>query len=135
MKNAFFNKAFEKAGDVAAKKHRLLRLVTQLGIKLQKVNWNNLNVQSVKSKVSVFGRIGKAYAKGDYRQVSVKTILIITAAIIYFVNPMDLIPDLVPITGLTDDVGVLLWVYGSVRGEVERFLEWERTQLSGKLLE
>ena len=134
MKNVFFNRAFEKAGDITAKKHRLLRLIAQLGMKLQRVNWKTVNIDSARSKASVFGRIGKAYANGQYRDFSVRTILIIVAAIIYFVNPMDLIPDLIPITGLTDDVGVLLWVYSSVKGEIDRFLEWEQAKLSGKLL-
>ena len=55
--------------------------------------------------------------------------MLIVAAVIYFVNPLDLVPDIIPLTGLTDDFAVLLWVYNSVSNEVERFIEWEKTHV------
>lgn len=84
---------------------------------------------SIKDKFFVLGRLIKAYALGDYRQIPWKTILLIVAAIIYFVNPLDLIPDLVPLTGLTDDFAVLVWVYNSVSTEIDKFVAWEEDQL------
>jgi uncharacterized membrane protein YkvA (DUF1232 family) len=56
----------------------------------------------------------------------------ILAAIIYFLNPIDLIPDFIPGLGLTDDFSVLLWVYNSVSTEVVKFLEWEKSTLQVK---
>jgi len=31
--------------------------------------------------------------------------------------------------GLTDDFGVLIWVYNSIQGEINKFLEWEKSLL------
>ena len=56
--------------------------------------------------------------------------MIVLAAIIYFLNPIDLIPDFIPALGLTDDFSVLLWVYNTVHNEVNKFLIWERSTLS-----
>ncbi len=84
---------------------------------------------SIKDKFFVLGRLIKAYALGKYRQIPWKTILLIVAAIIYFVNPLDLIPDLVPLTGLTDDFAVLVWVYNSVSSEIDKFVAWEEDHL------
>lgn len=84
---------------------------------------------SIKDKFFVLGRLIKAYALGNYRQIPWKTILLIVAAIIYFVNPLDLIPDVVPLTGLTDDFAVLVWVYNSVSSEIDKFVAWEEDQL------
>ncbi len=42
------------------------------------------------------------------KNVDLKTKLIITAALGYFIFPADLIPDLAPIIGFTDDFGVLM---------------------------
>lgn len=75
------------------------------------------------------GRLIKAYALGEYRDISWRTILLVTAAIIYFINPVDLIPDLIPITGFTDDIGVLIWVYNSVNAELEKFIMWEQSRV------
>ena len=42
--------------------------------------------------------------------VSLKTKLIISAALGYFILPIDFIPDFAPLIGFTDDVGVLLLI-------------------------
>ena len=130
MKNAFFQRAQRKAVDVATRKHRLLNLVAQLFRKMQGMNWKEEGLQSAKSRLSVFGRLSKAYALGQYRNIPWKTLLIIVAAILYFVNPFDLLPDLIPIAGFTDDFGVLLWAYSAVNKEIDKFLAWEQSQIS-----
>jgi uncharacterized membrane protein YkvA (DUF1232 family) len=132
MENVFFQRAFGRATATASKKQRLLRLASQAFSKVQRVEWKGINSLSVKSKITAFGRLSRAYALGYYREVKLKSMILIVAAILYFVNPMDLIPDIIPITGLTDDFAVLLWVYGSIREEIEKFLEWERTKLPVK---
>jgi uncharacterized membrane protein YkvA (DUF1232 family) len=130
MKNAFFKAALEKAAKMVGKPGRLILLLSQLGMKLRDVNWKNVDAISVREKLSVIGRLIKAYALGEYRQVPWKTMLIMIAAVIYFVNPIDLIPDVVPVLGLTDDFGVLLWVYNAVNLEVEKFIAWEKSKLT-----
>ncbi len=129
FKNIFFQKALQQASGILSRKNRLLGLVAQLFHKSQNINWKNVNATSLKSHICVFGRLSKAYALGHYRDVSWKTMLLVVAAIVYFVNPMDLLPDLVPIAGLTDDFAVLMWVYSSITSEVDKFLTWERSQL------
>ena len=119
-----------KAAKVAGKPGRLLLLFSTLAMKLRTVNWKEVKKEDFKEKFFVFGRLIKAYAKGQYRAIPWRTFLIIVAAAIYFVNPLDLIPDLLPIVGLGDDFAVLLWVYNAVSGEVEKFLSWERTQIT-----
>jgi uncharacterized membrane protein YkvA (DUF1232 family) len=54
--------------------------------------------------------------------------LVLLGAVIYFVNPLDLIPDMVPFAGLTDDFAVLLWVYNSMGNEIEKFQSWESSR-------
>lgn len=91
------------------------------------VNWSKVSVAAAKEKLSVFSRLASAYASGKYREVPWKTVMTILAAIIYFLNPLDLVPDFIPLMGLTDDFGVLLWVYNSVQAEINKFLEWEKS--------
>ena len=127
MKNPFFDIALAKAARLAGKPGRIMLLLTKLGSKLTQVDWKSVSVSSAKEKLSIFSRIASAYASGKYRDISWKSILIVLAAIIYFLNPIDLIPDFIPVLGLTDDFSVLLWVYSTIGGEIDKFLAWERS--------
>ncbi|MDQ2656626.1 MAG: DUF1232 domain-containing protein [Bacteroidota bacterium] len=131
--NKFFNAALRNATAMIGRPSRLLAVLPRLASKLKEVNWRSVNGISVKEKFFVLGRLIKAYALGQYRDVPWKTILLIVAAVIYFVNPLDLVPDIVPLTGLTDDFAVLLWVYNSVSNEIEKFLAWEKAKVKEQL--
>lgn len=128
--NIFFKAAVKKAAALAGKKSRLLLLLSRLTLKLKEVNWKKVTVLTAKEKLSTFGRLLRAYALGRYRNVPWKSLLIIIAAVLYFVSPLDLIPDLLPLTGFTDDFAVLLWVYNSVATEIDKFLTWEKSQVN-----
>jgi uncharacterized membrane protein YkvA (DUF1232 family) len=130
MKNVFFKAALNKAAKMAGKPGRLMLLLSELAMRLRHVNWKNVDAASLKEKVSIIGRLIKAYALGHYREVPWKTLLIMVAAVIYFVNPIDLIPDLIPVLGFTDDLGVLVWVYNAVNVEIDKFIAWENSKLT-----
>ena len=117
------------AAGIAGRRSRLLSLLPRLAMKLKEANWSNVNAASARDRFFVLGRLIKAYALGQYREVPWKTILLIVAAIIYFVNPLDLVPDIIPLSGLTDDFAVLVWVYNTVSNEIEKFLVWEKSQV------
>jgi len=76
-------------------------------------------------------RLINAWLRGKYTVVPWRTIVLSIAGIIYFVNPLDLIPDLLPIVGFLDDAGVLAFVLHSIRKDLDRFLDWERLNPNG----
>ena len=41
------------------------------------------------------------------------------AAVVYFVMPLDALPDFIALLGLTDDAAVLAWTWSVVKEEVE----------------
>jgi uncharacterized membrane protein YkvA (DUF1232 family) len=126
-RNVFFDLALNKASRLLGKPGRVLILITQLTQKLKNVSWKNVNTTDVKEKFFTLGRMIKAYSLGQYRDIPWKTLLLIGAAVIYFVNPLDLVPDWIPGLGLTDDLGILMMVYKSVQTEVDKFLAWENS--------
>lgn len=105
-------------------------LLTRLGSKITKVNWSTVTVAAAKEKFSILSRLSAAYASGRYRNIPWKAVMTMLAAIIYFLNPIDLIPDFIPGLGLTDDFSVLLWVYSSMSTEINKFLEWEKSTVA-----
>jgi uncharacterized membrane protein YkvA (DUF1232 family) len=129
MINRYFTAALKKAASVAGRPGRLVLLLSQLAMKLKEVNWSSVSRIEIKDKLFVFGRLIKAYALGTYREIPVKNLVLIVAALLYFVNPLDLIPDLIPVTGLADDFAILLWIFKTLSGEIDKFISWERSQL------
>lgn len=77
--------------------------------------------QSVKDLI----RLVRAYALGEYRDVSWQTLSLMVTALVYFVIPTDLIPDILLGYGFLDDATLLGWVINSSRVEIDRFLQWE----------
>ena len=73
-------------------------------------------------------RLLRAYASGQYRNVPAKSLVLIVAGILYFVMPIDLIPDFVVGIGFLDDAAVLAWVVSSVRTVVTDFEKWEASR-------
>jgi uncharacterized membrane protein YkvA (DUF1232 family) len=128
IKNVFFDIALKQAAGLLGHKKRMLLLIAGLAAKLKNVNWKDVRAADLKEKTYVFGRLAKAYALGHYRSIPWKAILLITGAVLYFVMPFDLIPDLIPGLGFTDDFGILIAVYQALNDEVEKFLLWERSQ-------
>lgn len=128
--NKFFQAALRNAASTVVRPSRLLALLPKLALKLKDADWANVNAATAKERFFVLGRLIKAYALGQYREIPWKTILLIVAAVIYFVNPLDLVPDLIPLTGLTDDFAVLLWVYNAVSNEIDKFLRWEKNRVT-----
>jgi uncharacterized membrane protein YkvA (DUF1232 family) len=129
IKNVFFDLALKQAARLLGRKKRLLLLIGKLGMKLKDVNWREIKGNDLKEKLFVMGRLIKAYALGQYRSIPWKALLLITGAILYFVSPLDLIPDLLPGVGFTDDVGILIAVYQTLHSEVEKFLVWEKSRV------
>lgn len=54
----------------------------------------------------------------DSDKVSIKEKAIIIGALGYLISPLDVMPDAIPIAGLSDDLAVLIYVLHKVWGEV-----------------
>ncbi|MBP9925955.1 MAG: DUF1232 domain-containing protein [Cyclobacteriaceae bacterium] len=125
IKNAFFDAALKQATRIAGKPGRLVNLLIQLGIKLRKTN-RSITGKALNDNFWLLGRMLRAYATGKYQVRSFKFLVILIAAVIYFVNPIDIIPDFVLGIGLTDDLAILTWVFQAATHEIEAFAKWEQ---------
>lgn len=72
----------------------------------------------------------KAHVAGDYKIRSLRILIILLAAIIYFINPIDLIPDFIFGIGLADDLAVLTWVYRAAASEIDSFRNYESSLIN-----
>lgn len=130
MKNIFFDIALNRAARFAGKPGRIISLLAKFASRARNVDWKKMNANSAKEQFFILTRLVRAYADGRYRHVEWKSILLVVAAVIYFLNPIDLVPDFLPLLGLTDDVGIVLWVFKTLQHEIQKFLTWEQSQVN-----
>lgn len=78
--------------------------------------WENLQLLS---------RMIKAAVAGDYKGIPTTTLVGGVAVLIYFITPIDLIPDFIPVIGLLDDASLLAWFMTSIKTELDRYKEWD----------
>jgi len=76
-------------------------------------------------KIALFIEMIREYFRGNYREIPVKTIILITAALIYFVSPADVIPDFLIGIGFVDDGAVIAYVFNSLNEDIESFKTWK----------
>jgi len=76
--------------------------------------------------LATYFRMLRAYARGDYRVIPWKTLVAIVGAMVYFVMPLDFIPDFIFGFGFTDDVALILWTVKSIKGDIDNYTQWEK---------
>lgn len=115
-------KHFNRAKAYADDPKKTADLLARANKKAQK---NTRALATVWDDLTALFRLVGSWVGGKYKDVPTQTILLAIGAIVYFVSPIDAIPDFIPVVGLIDDAGVIGWVIKSIRGDVKRFRDWE----------
>jgi len=123
-----FRRSWKRAEKTVQDPKQTAKLVAQARKKLSET-WDRL--EDAVDELEALIRMIQAYAKGDYRDVPWTTIVAATGAVIYFVMPLDLIPDPLPVVGYSDDVTVVLFVLATIQHEVDAFQRWEQKHSRG----
>lgn len=112
---------------LASQELKVRELLSNVGKKIAKVG-ENPKVKMVIEPISIFIRMVKAHFSGTHK-LSGSTLGLLLLALIYFLSPIDFIPDFLGFMGFADDISVILAVYAKVKNEVEGFLEWEKSHV------
>jgi len=126
MQNSFFNMALKQAARLMGKPGRVARILAELVVKISRVDWSTEGRPNLKAQISLIGRLIKANLTGTYKLKSTRVLVGLLAACIYFINPFDLVPDLLVGIGLVDDMAIIAWVFSSAATEIRAFEEWEK---------
>ncbi|WP_075351482.1 YkvA family protein [Algoriphagus marinus] len=113
--------------NLARQEEKVRALISGVGKKLVQFGHHPTVVKLVEP-VSVFIRMTKAHFNGSHKMAG-STLGLVLLGLIYFVSPIDIVPDFLGFIGFADDFSVVLAIYAKVKDEVEEFLEWERTEI------
>ncbi len=114
-----------KNSDAAEKllkdEDRIERFLERLEHKLKKLPVVGKKLSNVPMLVSLV----RAYVQKDYQDIPIGSIIAIVSALIYFVSPIDLLPDSIPVLGYADDAAVFAFVWNMVEDDVEEYKKWQ----------
>ena len=68
-------------------------------------------------------------ATGKYKEYDGKKLIIIVAAIIYVVTPIDFLPDFIP-PGWIDDISIVAWALKEASEKLEKYKNYKETNKS-----
>jgi len=77
------------------------------------------------AQVKLLFELLRGYVDGSYREVPWATIAVAVAALVYFLSPVDVIPDLLPVIGYADDASVLALAVSLLQEDLKAFCRWK----------
>lgn len=80
--------------------------------------------EDIKTMISMLGD----YVSGKYRDITWKTVAAIAGAIAYFVMPIDVIPDVIPVAGYLDDALVIKLALDLASDDLADYRIWHASQ-------
>jgi uncharacterized membrane protein YkvA (DUF1232 family) len=85
-------------------------------------------------KIKLLFSIIKDYANGKYREIPWKTIAAITGTLIYVFTPFDILPDFIPVIGLTDDAAVIALCLAAIDSDLKKYEVWKKNQAEYEII-
>lgn len=122
-------KGYEEAEKLLENEDKLERFLQRLEKKLKiiPIAGDKLAV------VPVMASLLKNYAEKEYTDIPIGTIIAIISALMYFVSPIDFVPDSIPVLGYFDDAAVVAACWKLVQSDVDEYVEWRKE--NGKQME
>nr|DAK48520.1 MAG TPA: hypothetical protein [Caudoviricetes sp.] len=94
---------------------------------LKKANNLKGNLGEIGNKFALLVRMMRANLKGEF-EISTADKLKIVGAIVYVITTIDAVPDLIPVLGFGDDIGVVAYVIGKLGKLIKEYEEFERVR-------
>ncbi len=119
-----FEKILEKASFLITKNRKLSSVAIAALKKLIKTRSLSELGQGIMRQIKLLSSLTYFYAKGQYTDLSKRSMIIIVGSILYFILPIDLVPDFIPGMGYLDDITLIGWVFSTLSKEIDLFEKW-----------
>ena len=116
-----------RADGLVSSKERLKNLATQAARKLS--GTASTRIDRVRDQLILCIALVRRWMHGEYDGVSRQTIVAVTAALLYFVVPLDVIPDFLIGVGFIDDASVVGYVMTMLAAEMDTFRRWQEREV------
>lgn len=130
--NFFEQQAEEQLRDNYAKAEEMLKDPDKIERFLQRLE-NKMKVIPLAGKklseVPIMASLIVNYVKKEYQDIPIGTVIAILSALIYFVSPIDIIPDSIPAIGYFDDAAVVAACWKLVESDIEEYEKWREENI------
>lgn len=133
MNPSAYDNILEKARDKVRDNAELRGMLLASAEKLIKVSDGSEQSMALIERIKLLIRMLLAHIQGAYTSFSPITLLLLTFGVLYFLVPADVLPDVLPALGLTDDLAIVVLISKRISGDLDRFRNWEaQKELSAK---
>ena len=112
---------YEEAQEMLKDEDKMERFLQRLEKKLRVIPLAGNTL----SDVPVMASLLRSFVKKEYTDIPIGTITAVVSALVYFVSPIDLIPDLLP-GGYIDDAAVIGACLKLINSDVEDYIKWRK---------
>ena len=82
--------------------------------------------------IPIMASLVRSYIKKEYADIPIGSVVAIISALAYFVSPIDIIPDSIPLLGYVDDAFVIAACWTLVGDDVSEYEKWRED--NGKVM-
>lgn len=125
-KPARFDSFLKRAESLIKRPARVQKLTGQAVRKL--ANQGAGGVRDARSQLQTAIAMLNDWRTGAYSGLSKKTLVSLAAALLYFVVPLDVIPDFLLGWGYIDDIAVVSYVFSQLSEEIAAYKAWSSQQ-------
>ena len=111
---------YPKAEKVLNNNKKLDKVLTRTEKKLNLLPVVGTSLAMIRSMISLV----RSHTKKEYTEIPIGTIIAIVSALIYFVSPVDLIPDVIPVAGHLDDAAVVGACLTIIKSDLDDYKKW-----------
>ena len=109
-----------RAAEIVKSPDKLRAMVDEAREKAESAGGASNPIAGVIDDLKTMFELLRAVARGDYR-LRKETLILIAGAVLYFLIPIDVIPDFIPVAGFIDDAAVIAWVVKTCKTEIDLF--------------